>query len=401
MSTPPDLAAVVPAPERHRVLCVDDEPNLLAGLGRHLGRTYDLTCASNGHEALGCIHPERPFAVVIADRQMPGMDGTVLLARMREVAPHTVRIMLTGNADLTAAISVVNEGQIFRFLTKPCPPMALLQAVKDAVEQHRLLEAERVLQEETLRGCISTLTEVLSLANPVAFGRASRLRTAVREVALGLGLDQAWEIEVAAMLSQIGFITLPPEVMDKFARGDDLTETEQGMVERIPGLNAKLLAPIPRLERIRQMLLLQDPRVRARATEAGHDASAGAGLLHAVQEWDLLVTRGLTSTQAAEALRNPALQHDPDVVRELGRWTGAAENEEEVGTYTLRTLPAHGVLAEDIRTTDGVLIIGRGHELTSSLVLRLRNFALTRGVHEPIHVITLRTGKKEQTKDAA
>ena len=116
-----------------KVLFVDDDPNLLASCERNFRRLFRVETAEGGDAALQKIAERGPFAVVISDRQMPRMDGIQFLSLVRERAPDTVRIMLTGNADLEGAIKVVNEGNIFRFLTKPCALEILGKAVEEAV----------------------------------------------------------------------------------------------------------------------------------------------------------------------------------------------------------------------------------------------------------------------------
>ena len=148
-----------------------------------------------------------PVDLVISDMRMPAMDGATFLKYARTGAPDTVRVLLTGQADMDSAIAAVNEGNIFRFLTKPCPIDVLLTALKACVEQHRLVTAERVLLEETLRGSVKMLTEVLSLVSPTAFGRAARLQQRVAAIAAQMGIRDRWHIEVAAMVSQIGPVT--------------------------------------------------------------------------------------------------------------------------------------------------------------------------------------------------
>jgi DNA-binding NtrC family response regulator len=159
-----------------RVLCVDDEPNVLEGLRRQLRRHFSVATANGGILALEVLEREGPFAVVVSDMRMPEMDGAAFLGRVREQAADTVRVLLTGQADLDATIAAVNEANIFRFLTKPCPTESLITALNAAVEQHRLIMAERVLLEQTLHGSVKALTDILGLANPTAFGRAARAK---------------------------------------------------------------------------------------------------------------------------------------------------------------------------------------------------------------------------------
>src|SRR5919204_5183234 len=141
---------MLPGANKPRILCVDDEPAVLDGLSLHLRRRYEVFTATGGAEALASIEKNGPFAVVVSDMRMPGMNGAEFLARTREISPHTTRILLTGHADFDAALAAVNQGQIFRFLTKPCAPQLMLQAVEAGAEQNRLPPPQRGLLEQTL-----------------------------------------------------------------------------------------------------------------------------------------------------------------------------------------------------------------------------------------------------------
>lgn len=129
--------------ERPRILCVDDEQNVLDGLTRTLRSHFVVETVTAGAQALEKIRTGEPFAVVVSDQRMPQMDGVRLLAHIRTVAPFTVRVLLTGQADMESAIAAVNEGNIFRFLTKPCSTEALLNALDACVEQYRLVISEK------------------------------------------------------------------------------------------------------------------------------------------------------------------------------------------------------------------------------------------------------------------
>ena len=164
------------AAKRPRILCVDDEPNVLEGLVAFLRRRYRVTTALNGAQGLVAIDENGPFDVVVSDMRMPGMDGAAFLGEVREISPDTTRILLTGHAEMASAIEAVNRGGVFRFLTKPCPPADLLRAVREACRVYQLRRAEQELLQETLRGSVGVLTEVMALAAPDLFGRADRGR---------------------------------------------------------------------------------------------------------------------------------------------------------------------------------------------------------------------------------
>ncbi|HTP38481.1 MAG TPA: EAL domain-containing protein [Steroidobacteraceae bacterium] len=142
---------------RSRILCVDDEPQVLDSLALNLRRHHEVLTATSGAAALELLEHEQQIAVILSDMRMPGMDGAAFLARSRQLAPDARRILLTGQTDLAAAINAVNEGRIFRFLSKPCAPPQILAAIQAAIEdrQQDLREhsAIRRTAEQRIEGC--------------------------------------------------------------------------------------------------------------------------------------------------------------------------------------------------------------------------------------------------------
>jgi FixJ family two-component response regulator len=128
-----------------KILFVDDEPAVLDGYQRLLRNQFRVSAALGGEQALALIQNTGPYAVVISDMRMPGMNGAQFLARVRERAPNTVRMLLTGHADVDVAIEAVNEGKIFQFLTKPCERDILVKAIRSGHEVYRVAAAEKEL----------------------------------------------------------------------------------------------------------------------------------------------------------------------------------------------------------------------------------------------------------------
>ncbi|MEX2494362.1 MAG: response regulator [Nitrospirales bacterium] len=126
-----------------KVLFVDDEMSVLDALKRQLHQQFHLDVALGAQEAITIIRNRGPYAVVISDCKMPVMDGIQFLSLVRKFAPNTVRMMLTGNNDLETAMEAVNQGEIFRFLTKPCPPATLQKALQAGVEQYQLNRSKK------------------------------------------------------------------------------------------------------------------------------------------------------------------------------------------------------------------------------------------------------------------
>jgi len=132
---------------QEKILIVDDDPNILHGYQRSLRKRFDLTTALDGPSALSKIELDGPFAVVVSDMRMPGMDGLELLMRLKSLQPDTVRIMLTGNADQKTAVDAVNQGEVFRFLTKPCDSHNLASAIDAGLALFNQIADERAVQE--------------------------------------------------------------------------------------------------------------------------------------------------------------------------------------------------------------------------------------------------------------
>lgn len=130
-------------PARPRVLLVDDEPAVLDGLRRQLRLSFEVSTAVGGAEALALLETSEPFAAVLSDMRMPVMDGATFLSLVRERHPDTVRLLLTGQSDMESTIAAINDGQIYQFLSKPCPASTIEAALQDAAKLHRQISAER------------------------------------------------------------------------------------------------------------------------------------------------------------------------------------------------------------------------------------------------------------------
>jgi response regulator RpfG family c-di-GMP phosphodiesterase len=375
-----------------RILCVDDEPNILQAMERQFRKQFEIHTALGGELGLQAIAAKGPFAVVVSDLRMPVMDGVEFLTRVRALSPDSVRVMLTGQADMDAAIAAVNQGNIFQFLTKPCAADTLTRALNAALEQYRLITAERELLEQTLRGSIGVLSEILSLVNPLAFGRAQRIRRYVVHMAAKLDLANRWQFELAAMLSQIGSVTVPPEVMDKYCRMEPLTATETQILAEQSRVGYDLLARIPRLEAVAWMVAHQEAKWTQGAAKSGA-AAIGAALLKVARDFDDQVARGADSEPTLAAMkRNP--DYNPDFVDALQE-VHVEESQRTLRLVSLAQLHPGMIMHDDVRSRNGLLLLAKGQEVTQSAIVRLKGFAQTVGIVEPLRVVTQWTGRAE------
>jgi response regulator RpfG family c-di-GMP phosphodiesterase len=349
-----------------RVLCVDDEVCVLDGIRRVLRRDFDVQTANSGDEALRILASSDPFAVIVSDMRMPGMNGAEFLGHARRLAPDSTRMLLTGQADVDVAMEAINTGGIFRFLRKPCPKPQLLGALTDCVTQYRLVTDQRVLLEQTLHGSIDALTQVLALANPVAFGMAGRIRRRAGAFGRHLDVDDVWQLEIAAMLSQIGYATLPPEIVDKIFTAVRLSASEQKMVDRIPATTERILKSIPRLEGVREIL-------RATWEKPGPTVPLPASLLRIVLDYEAILGTD-DSGLAIDTLSGRRI-YDDGLLASFREFVGAPEHKRRIREVDIRALTTNMVLAEAIHSNAGVLLVPEGSEVTESLQMRIDNMA--------------------------
>jgi response regulator RpfG family c-di-GMP phosphodiesterase len=387
VTAPAAAATTTNNTRKPRILCVDDEPQVLDGLSSNLRRRFEVHTALGGKEGLALMDATPGgFAVVMSDMRMPHMSGAAFLAVVRQRWPATVRLLLTGQSELEAAIAAVNEGQIFRFLNKPCPVERLIEAVEAGVEQHRLIQAEKVLLEQTLHGSIKALTDILSLQNPAVFGRATRAKAHVAQLAQHLGLRDCWALEVAAMLSPIATVTLPPETAERLYESKPLSPAEQAMVKRLPAVTEQLLANIPRLEPVREILAARDLRFDGEGSGKKGPIPIGARLLKIALDYDALEAEGLSSPVALDTMRGRKGVYDPDLVASFASLLGGQSAKAVVQELPLASLRPGMTFLEDVRTVTGGLLVAHGHEVTASLIERIRNFSRNVSVKEPLRV---------------
>ncbi|MEF2230722.1 MAG: HD domain-containing phosphohydrolase [Pseudodesulfovibrio sp.] len=364
-----------------KVLFVDDEQNILDSYRASLRKRYAVETALGPGEGLRAIKENGPFAVVVSDLKMPKMDGITFLSKVQELSPDTVRVMLTGHADLQSAISAVNEGSVFRFLTKPSPIDEMVRTLDVAMKQYSLVVAERELLRGTLRGSIRILTDILGLVNPEAFGRSERVRRLAVYVGQNIGLKSALDLDLAAMLCQLGCITLTDTVLTKVFNRQRLTPEEAQIYAMHPSVTAGMLAHIPRMEKVSSIIQNQNASLAGNPT-----LPVEARILKACLDYDELVQQGMGKQDAIDMLRRRGDVYDQKVVDVLERGT-AGDDGYVRRQINLADLRQGMILDESLFSLDEVHLVAEGTELTETALLRIANFMKAKRLPERVRVL--------------
>lgn len=376
-----------------RVLFVDDEENILNGIKRQLRKQYAVETAVGGSQAIALIKKSEEFAVIVSDMRMPEMDGVQFLKEVKALSPNSVRLMLTGNADQQTAIDAVNQGSVFRFMTKPCPVDFLIDTVNAALEQYRLIKSEQELLEGTVNGSIKLLTDILSMVAPEVFGQLTTLRETAREIARAMRLMSTWDIEMAAMLSKIAFVTLPPQTLARVRSHKDLEPAELMVIERLPETSSKLLANIPRLEQVARIVHYQgknfDGSGFPKDLVAGEDIPLESRILKVLHDLATQEERGISTSAALKQMGGRPGRYDPEVLKTVGWFLMAMEEEEKllppIHVKVVELMPG-AVLINPIETAEGHALITAGQKLTEAMIERLINYHHVHLIKEPIKI---------------
>lgn len=368
-----------------RVLCVDDEKNVLDSFRRLLRKDFDLNTATSGADGIALIEQNGPYAVVVSDFKMPGMNGVEFLARAKEIAPDTIRVMLTGQAEENTAAQAINDGKIFRFLNKPISSSSFIQCLKDSIRQYELIHAERDILEKTLKGSIEAMTDILSLANPLAFSRATRVQEYCKQVGSALGVEDLWQLEVAAMLSHLCFVTIPKDTLEKKENGIGLDPVEIQMFEDLPQITNKIIGHIARLEPILEIINKAQSDDSLSTISMSDNIAVCAAIFRTIIRFDELIEKGYGKLEAIRDLNNYKTRYHQTVldqlksikIRELGVQT------RKIGINQIRV---GMVLNESIKTAEGLTVAPKGFVVNELIRQLLKNLYLQDAIPEIVEV---------------
>lgn len=435
------MPAAIPEAGKMRVLCVDDEPNILSSL-RRLFRQLDceVLTATSGEEGLRLLE-EREAELVISDMRMPGMDGSQFVERVRERWPHTMRMVLTGFADISMILDAINRGEIHRYITKPWDDNEMLLAVRHALERvalerdkarlealtreqndelrllnasledkvaHRTAELARMHQDllsanvklkGSLLSSIKLLSSIIEMRAGHLAGHSRRVADLARRIAqrMGMNAGEAQTVFVAGLLHNLGKIAFPDDLLSvpvSAMHGEQLAQ-----YRKYPAGGEQLMMPLADLHEAAQLVRAHQERFDGNGFpdgRAGFDIPIGARILavasdyHNLQIGVLLRNRLAPEQAAALILEDRARRYDQDVVAAFqdvisGRVAVEAVRDEALSVSQLR--PGM-VISRDLVRRDGMLLLSADSVLTDRLIRQLADFERMAGAPFTVHTKT-------------
>jgi response regulator RpfG family c-di-GMP phosphodiesterase len=409
------------------ILCVDDEPNILASLRRLFRKeNYRVLCAGSAAAGVAMLEQEH-VDVVISDMQMPEINGTEFLECVKRRWPSTLRLLLTGHADVQSTIGAINRGEIYRYITKPWDENAMLLVIRDALERQglerdkRRLEALTRQQNEALRELNATLehrvrertaelsaaqhslqasherlktnfltsikilSSLIEMRGGALAGHGRRVADLARRIALRMGLPprEAQDVFVAGLLHEIGKTGLPDGLLgmpESLIRGDNL-----GRYRKYPQLGEQLLMPLEDLREAARIVRTHRERFDGTGFPdglAGFDIPLGARILAVAHDFEAL-QQGLLTQQQMDARRATELvaesrgkRYDPGVVEafyDIRTGRSMAEEVAEVAMGVAQLKPGM-MLSRDLLSAEGALLLSADHVLGERMLKQLAEY---------------------------
>jgi response regulator RpfG family c-di-GMP phosphodiesterase len=361
----------------YSILFVDDEQNVLSAYKRNLRKFFDVHTALSGTEALELLKGKHNFSVIVSDMQMPNMNGVEFFKIAKESSKNSVRIMLTGNADQQTAIDAINEGDIYRFVNKPCSPEQILKILKVAIKQHLLMIAEQELLKTTLKSSIEVLIETLTLACPRSFGPINVIKDHMVNCVRAMGAKNTWMYESMAMLALVGYIGLPESLLLKISEGGILTKDEEDEYVKHSEIAYKLISKIPRLGDISQAIRLQNKHFDGGGFPdhdiAGKEIPIGARILKLSLDYERFLGMTKSREEALLQLEKNSHRYDPRI-KQFFIQSLRVLDKGDIVDVGLLNLEKGMIVAKDIFSTKETLLVSKGQKITDSLIDRLSNF---------------------------
>lgn len=357
----------------NKILCVDDEESILKGFQLNLRNKFELHLASDGQEGLELFQKEGGFSVVLSDMRMPRMNGAEMLCNIKKIDEEVVTVLLTGHTDFESAMAAVNDGNVFRMLSKPCPPELLRKVLQDATVQHDLITSKRILLDKTLRGAVDALAQSLATAQPLFFGRAQRVRRLANGLAEELNLKDSWRVGVAAVFSQLAYLSIPQHLSESVYHRKNLNSETKLMVRELPDETLKIVDLIPGLEDIREILQRTDIQPKFEL-EDGSGVRTAASILRVGLDYDYYQEVGHQDSLIVKTLESREETYDPQVVAALANFLNADADSYSMEEIDTRKLEEGMRLNQDLLLDGSMLIASSGADIDRSLLKIIRNY---------------------------
>lgn len=359
------------------VLVVDDTPDNIAILSTILKKKYRVLAANNGETALKILKNEKNVDLVVLDILMPGLSGYDVCRAIKN-DPSLTDIPVLFASSLSEIEEIVKGFKVgaVDYIIKPYQKEEIFARVKVHLELKKAKNEIQTLLSKTLLGSLKLMMEILTINQPQLVQQSTRVKRYVKDILPKLKLSQpdALAIELAAMLSHIGCISMPSEIMRKVFAGTKLSVEETSRYLQFPETGARLVENIPRLEKPAAIIRNQLVPVKSLPFAPNQVEFIGSILLNVLASFDVLINQGVEEEYALTRLKMMFLDCPPVLFNALREVLAEAKDSPQQ-YLPVEALQSGMILAEDVKLRDGHLLLPRGTELTDNLVELVQRFS--------------------------
>lgn len=380
------------------LLCVGDDSRLISFYDQLLQKHLSFRWAANPSEALEILRTEHTHKLLLMDMGVATAEHGLFLSKCARVAPNLMKILLVDPKEQDSAIRMLNDGRIARIMPRDYPPEVLVEALHACFCEQDQRAKDRELLEGTVDGAVKLLVEVLMGADPMAFGRGQILREYASQFYRSLyDCVVPWDIELACTLLNIGYVTIPPNILYRARAGHDLTEQEERQLAAAPQAGCELLSCIPRLESVAEIVLYQNKNFDGSGFPsnqlAGSAIPFGARLFRVLADLMRWEAAGDCRSAAYAKLEDEAHRYDPTILDacKCGLKFATNDKHERVSqVISLDELSVLDVLSKPLPTCAGLLVAPEGTVVSKLTLRKIRNFANLNLMRSEVSVSVLR-----------
>lgn len=360
------------------ILFVDNDDSLLEGLPS--SRHYSFVHVSSYGKAFSVLKAEADCRVVMAGLALGEEDGITFLNLVRKKYPKIVRMALVSDDGCARMQEALNKGRVFQFVNKPCSPVEVERYIAKALTRYDKDKKQRQAARMTLLGSVKAMVDILDLVSPEAMGFAKRIRERVLKIGKMLGVPSLWRLELAVLLSHVGCVALPSDIMEKMDHGGSLSPEEQQIFGMHPSIAANLLANINQMDPVAAIIEQQHNKL-------SDDQLLEARIIKVALELDFQERKGKDPIAVLKKMASRKKTFDVRVVKAMLKMLHQS-GVHSVRQVNVEELQEGMVLAEDLVNMEGVKLLLRGQAVSKASLIRLQSFHIALGVVDPIHVVS-------------
>lgn len=360
--------------DKSTVLIVDDTPDNLFLLSDLLKGEYHVKVANSGEKALRIAATAPQPDLILLDIMMPGLDGYAVCQKLKE-SETTWNIPVLFISALSDTFDIVRAFEVggVDYITKPIQPAEVQARVKTHIELYKTRQDIQTLLTKTLTGSVKIILDLLSLNQPLLMEQSIRIRRYARELIQRLPINpkEAWNIDLATMLSSVGCVGIPQDVLRRRHTRQPLTPEEIRRFEEHPSLGAEMIGRIPRLDKVAVMIRNQNMPFHEQNGDEEDITSMGSAILQILLAFDNLLLSGTDAISAVNALQ---MKGYPLCLIEGLRTIVTTDAKQIPKRVAFDRLQSGMILAENLVDHDGIIIVGEGSELSASIIRLLQHF---------------------------